>query len=458
MNAPIIKPLAEAVQRAHAVLSPSGAAGWMVCAAKPAMERGHPDNSNKDSEYGTGAHSLATMCFAEKKPAAAYKGRRVDAGKFKTVEVDDEMVAGVQCYVDMVYARIEAYKLAGAISVELQVEQRVPIGHITGEAGAEGTADVILIVLWEDGTALIDVIDLKFGVGVKVYAENNPQGMFYALGAVEKFSIVTDFDRVRITIHQPRVSEEPSDWEIDIAQLNAFAKLASDRAADALFVLNLEGPERQDQWLVAGEHCKKTFCKARATCPKLAKFVTDSVGADFQMIDACPDVPLGVSKDPATVALKFKAIGIIEDWCKAVRARAEGLLFEHKNSPEIIAQLGIKLVEGKQGNRAWSSETEAEATMKSMRLKQDQMYDFKLISPTSAEKIAPKYDNDGKLKPNQPDTPIKPKQWTKLRTLITRSPAKPSVAPASDPRPALEIKPVADDFEVVVRTDAEDLV
>jgi hypothetical protein len=307
---------------------------------------------------------------------------------------------------------------------------------------------------------------LKFGVGVKVFAENNPQGMFYALGAVEKFSCVTDFDRVRICIHQPRVSEEPSDWEITIDDLLKFSKHASERAYHALQVYNNEKPEAVIHHLTTGDHCKKTFCKARATCPKLAQFVQETVGADFEVLGKHESLTeggtvvvgaWGASVEPASVATKFKAIDIIEDWCKAVRAKAEALLFERGNSPEIIAELGIKLVQGKQGNRAWASATEAEAAMKSMRLKQDQMYEFSLISPTTAESLAPKFDKEGNVKPGQADTPIKPKQWAKLQTLITRSPGKPSVADASDKRPALEIKPVADDFEVVV-SGVEDLV
>jgi hypothetical protein len=434
--------------RLHALLSPSGAAGWLVCAGKPAMERDLPDDSNKDSDYGTAAHEVASMCLTESKDPAAYRGRRIAVGHHKTIEVDEKMVDGVRIYVEMVQKRIADYQLLGATSVELLVEQRVPIGHITGEVGAEGTADVVIIVLWPDGTALIDVVDLKFGVGVKVYAENNPQAMMYALGAVEKFSIVTDFDRVRIGIHQPRVSEGPSDWELSMEDLQTFGKYAAGQAIHALAVYEHEKPGAYAHHLTPGDHCKKTFCKARATCPKLALFVQDSVGADFETLVAEDanggDTDSIVPSDmpAASIAVKFKAIDIIEDWCKAVRAKAEAMLFDHGNSPEIIAELGIKLVQGKQGNRAWSSAAEAEAAMKSMRLKVDEMYDFSLISPTTAEKV---------LKDS-------PKKWKRVEALITRSPGKPSVAPASDKRPPLEIKVVAEDFDVVDADNVEDLV
>jgi hypothetical protein len=66
-----------------------------------------------------------------------------------------------------------------------------------------------------------------------------------------------------------------------------------------------------------------------------------------------------------------------------------------------------------------------------MRLKQDEMYSFTLISPTAAEKLLAKES---------------PKRWAKLQPLITRSEGSITVAPVSDNRPAIEVKPVADDF------------
>ena len=87
---------------------------------------------------------------------------------------------------------------------------------------------------------------------------------------------------------------------------------------------------------------------------------------------------------------------------------------------------------------------EAEAVLKAMRVKHEQMYDYKLISPTTAEKLAKA-------------EVIGPRQWPKLQALITRADGKPSVAPESDKRPAICVKPVADDFEVVEES-VEDLV
>jgi hypothetical protein len=132
------------------------------------------------------------------------------------------------------------------------------------------------------------------------------------------------------------------------------------------------------------------------------------------------------------------ALDLIEGWCKAVRAEAERRLLRGDAVP------GWKLVQGKAGNRGWVDEAEVTDLMKkSMRLRDDVMYDFSLISPTTAEKRAA-------------DGIIKPKQWAKLQGLITRSDGKPSVAPAADKRPALVIGKVEDAFDAL--DDASDLL
>ncbi|MGJ7321623.1 DUF2800 domain-containing protein, partial [Morganella morganii] len=77
------------------------------------------------------------------------------------------------------------------------------------------------------------------------------------------------------------------------------------------------------------------------------------------------------------------------------------------------------------------------------RLKQDQMYSMKVISPTQAEKLIKKDS---------------PRRWTKLEALITRSDGKPTVAPETDPRPALVINPETDFDDVSDDALAADLI
>jgi len=132
----------------------------------------------------------------------------------------------------------------------------------------------------------------------------------------------------------------------------------------------------------------------------------------------------------------LKSVDLIESWCKAIRAKAESELLAGNNVP------GFKLVEGRRGARKWANEAEAETTLKTMRLKLEEMYDLKLISPTEAEKL-------------HKSGAIGPRQWPKLQQIIVQSEGKPSVAPENDKRPALVVAPVASHFEDLT---AEDLV
>lgn len=416
----------------HAMLSPSGASRWMACLGSPALEHGLPDNGNEYSAEGTCAHKVAAMCFAEGKPASAYIGRRVDVGPHETYEFREDMAAPTQLYVDFVLS------LPG----EKFYEVAVPIDHITGEEGAEGTADTVCIT--EDQEELI-CVDLKFGVGVYVAAEHNKQGLMYASGAVRKYDVMGSIKRVRIFIHQPRINAAPSEWDCTIEELRAFEAQVQERAGMAMIAFrNRENwIGKSESYLTVGdEQCK--FCKAKATCPAQAKFVEETVGQSFENIPASgmtgiPSITTSGSQvlcPDDELASRMKACDLIEGWIKAVRAEVERRLLASIPVP------GYKLVEGRQGNRAWTDEKAVEDLLrKQFRLPIEEAFNLKLISPTQAEKLL---------------ETAHPKRWEKCQPLIGRSPGVPSVAPEGDKRPALSVKPVAEDFEAVV--EGADLV
>lgn len=451
----------------HARLSPSGSHKWIACVGSVAMEDGIVEQPSEYADEGTCAHGVAAMCLTERMPATAYVGRRIEVGKCRTYEFSEDMAKPVQAYVD----RIREYAAGAGDAVDqlvpIHVEQRVPISHITGEKDAEGTADAVIITADDKE---IQVHDLKFGRGVVVHAERNPQLMLYGLGVLHKFDLSGSIERVRMVIHQPRLNHL-SEWDCTVAELKAWGEnVAAKAARDATIALThkVNWYGKDDAYLVPGDHCSKGFCKARADCPALAKLVTDTVGADFTDMRAAQSDPIGEEQladlinphsitDPVVLGKKMACVDLIDDWCRAVRARVEAVLFERHNDPAVAKALGHKLVEGRQGNRSWAETAEAEKVLKSFRLKQEQMYTFKLISPTAAEKLAPKLDKDGKPKPNQADTPIGIKQWAKLQPLITRSEGKASVAPLDDKRPALVLTPTADDF-TDASNDVSDLV
>jgi hypothetical protein len=236
------------------------------------MEYGLPDNGNDYSDEGTCAHAVAAMCLTEGKPATAYIGRRVEIKPHETYEFRDDMAEPVQIYVDFV----------NSLPGEKHFEVAVPIDHITKEPNAEGTADVVAIT---DDQEEIVCVDLKFGQGVRVFAEKNKQAMMYASGALRKFDVMGTFKRVKIYIFQPRISDEPSEWECTIEDLRAFEAECAKAAATAMIAFNFRenwlGKPDADQYLVPGdEQCQ--FCKARATCGKLAKHVEEVVGQSFE--------------------------------------------------------------------------------------------------------------------------------------------------------------------------------
>lgn len=490
----------------HAKLSPSGAHRWIPCAGSLALEAAYMDESSEFADEGTLAHALASVCLEEECDAAYFIGPGFvyeDHGTEKTAEITAEMAREVQKYVDAVRA------MAGNTGA-LMVEQRLPIFSTrppimvlprdeAGQVieGAEpvpletfGTSDAVVI---DEAKRLLIVGDLKYGRGVQVWAEENPQLMLYGLGAVDEFGLLYDFDRVRLVIFQPRL-DHIDYWECSVADLREFEKTAYYAGVDAMGLA--DAPEHAAKYLSPGDkQCK--FCKAKGNCPALRDKVLATVAGDFIALDLreCGDVlpptidtlkkgeiavsigeaervlaaaygvaPKAVDfgyKETVTspqddeahfiikkptmrpaleqateqlanldedhLAICMDSVDLIEGWCKAVRAETERRLLDAKPVP------GWKLVTGKQGNRAWVDEDKAVEMLKSMRLRNDQMFDWKVISPTSAEALA----NAGQ---------IKPKQWAKLQDLIARANGKPSVAPASDKRPALEVTKVEDDF------------
>jgi uncharacterized protein DUF2800 len=400
----------------HAFCSPSDWEGWSNCPGKPALEEFEPETTNIYAEEGTQAHDLA---------AALLRG--------SDVQLPVDLADGIRIYVAAVKSRVKAYEAAGAASVVLLVEQKLDISVITAEKDAKGTADAVIIAQFADHSVL-DVWDLKFGMGVRVDVQRNGQLQIYGLAALIQHSLLHNFTEVNLVIHQPRIIEAPSEWQTTPDDLYIFGKRVTEAAA---LSLSLRGEAAAVSNLKAGEkQCR--FCKVKHRCPELAKAVNAEVFGDFQALND-PEPTALLPDDTLTEPAEFAAtlgqmmarIPLIEAWCTAIRAKVEKELVSGNLVP------GFKLVRGRAGPRSWSDRESVEMVLLGNGV--EDIYEPQVLkSPTQLEAA---------LK----ELPV----WATLKELTRRSDPKPSVAPDDDPRPQTSLAASPDDFDTYT---GEDLV
>lgn len=410
----------------HARLSPSGAKRWRHCTASPHAEAGRPSPDSGPSRAGTVQHLMAAEILEScgLLTASDYRGRqcvfttpgneqwaddfegRILPEDAVLVEVTADMVEAVQKYVD----RVE--HLVATTGGTLHVEVKVPIDHLTGEEGATGTSDAVIVC--EDE---IIVADAKFGRqrvdamvffgenrdGTPAY-EPNDQLAMYASGAIRKLwhNETTPQPKIRLVIVQPHIGHE-SEFVLTFSELAFW----SDGIRDAVWEI-----EASPQHRPSADTCH--FCRASGDCQAQRDLLSEG------FLDLAGEVK-PVPQDPLTLGRLLDLAPLLELTIKAAQANAYSLA--QAGTPPVGKDGPYKLVAGKMGSRRWTSPEDAEAAVKEARLTREQAYEMALKSPAQLEKAIKE---------------LKPRVWARLEKLIVQQQGKPVLVPATSPKKALE--------------------
>lgn len=370
----------------HALLSASSAVRWLNCPPSAKLNEGSDEGSSYAAE-GTLAHS---MCEVKLKGYAAAIPKRTTTAKLKKLKSDPlyqpEMDGYTEEYLD--YVKKIALSFSGPATI--RIEEQVDFSAYAPEAF--GTADCL--VLFGDE---LHVIDFKYGKGIKVDAEGNPQLKLYALGALCKFGFIYNISKIVLHIVQPRL-DNFSMWETNAADLRTWGELIKPIAQLAY---NGEGEFR------SGDHCR--FCKVAATCKKRAEANLALAQYEFRKPpEISSDGSPTLSNDELAEALT-KGAQLVA-WYEDLKECALAKLLVGEEL------LGWKAVEGR-GTRAFINPDAVPERLVSIGQSGDLAYERKVLSPAALEKLVGKdvFNNS-------------------FADLVEKSKGKPTLAPASDKR------------------------
>lgn len=370
--------------RKHAVLSASSAHRWMHCTPSARLEQEFADRTTEAAAEGTAAHALCehklrrAMKMQSRKPVSTYDS--------------DEMDAYTDDYVQFVLEALAAAK-AECPDALLMIEQRLDFSSYVPDGF--GTGDCVIIA---DRT--LHVIDFKYGQGVLVKAENNPQMMLYALGALAVYDCLYDIDVVTMTIYQPR-RQNISTWSLSVTDLKHWAD--QELRTKAQLAFEGKGDACPGEWCI--------FCKASVKCRARAEEKLRLAEYEF-------------AQPPLLSDAEIEAIlGKLDDltrWAEEIKAYAQDAAINHGKQWN-----GYKVVEGRSIRKYLSEETVIEAANAAGY--QD-IFKKTLLPITEMEKLMGK------------------KHFADiLGTLVIKPAGKPTLVPISDKRPA--ITPVNNEFK-----------
>lgn len=369
--------------RAHALLSASKADRWLNCTPSARMEEPFDDTTSEAAKEGTLAHELCELLLAVELHGADADEQE----RFKLIEANplysEAMLQHAEDYVVFIMERFNEAK-ARSKDALISLEQRLNLTDYIPEGF--GTADAVII---SDG--LLEIIDLKYGKGVPVSADENRQMMLYSLGALREFDFMYDLHTVRMTIYQPRL-DSISSYPMSTDDLRKWAK--DELIPRAKMAFDGEGD------FVPGKHCQ--FCKVKPTCKALADYNLELAKYDFRAADLLK---------PSEVADILTRKKMFVDWIGAVDDYALAQALNGIKFP------GFKLVEGR-SNRVITDKAAAATKLIAAGLEADKVYKpQELRGLTELEKAAGKKTFD-----------------TILAGLVTKPEGKPTLVSSDDKR------------------------
>ena len=380
----------------HAKLSSSASKRWLGCPGSVKLSEHYPNGSSIYADEGTIAHGMAEgMISKDDKLVQKYE---VEADKFygERPELNGtflEMKMILQPYVDYVFEEY-AEQVHEDEAAQLMTEERVDLTEYI--PGGFGTSDVVIL-----RQGRLHIIDLKYGKGVSVSAEDNPQLKLYALGTLARFDMLYDIEDVVMTIYQPRLDNVSTDT-IKAKDLYAWGEEVIKPGAQ--LALSEDAPVH------AGDWCQ--FCPARYDCKERARDAMELQKYLGQMV-----------LSPEEIA---EILGKIDRLTKFAEDIKDSALTKALDGEEIP---GWKVVEGRSIRKYVGSEEEIVRQCEGAGYDQALLYERKLLTITNMEKLMGK------------------KQFAEvLGAYVEKPEGKPTLAPESDKRPAITNNSAAEDF------------
>lgn len=369
----------------HALLGASSAARWIACPPSARATEHLPEETSKYAEEGTRAHEVCETAL-RRKLAKWEDGKPFDLlSDWAQQSMPTEMFNAANRYTSFIHELWVGFPHRPSVFIEQEVDvsEWVP--------GGFGTCDCLLI-----GGGLLHIVDFKYGQGVPVNPERNPQLMYYALGAYALFEGIEEVSTVRLSIVQPRMQEEPQTWEISLPDLLTWAREVLQPAAEMAW--------KGEGEFSTGPHCR--FCKAHPAC----RAWKDKYGP-LAGFEPYPEPATLSDEELADWLQKVQGLAV---YAKDLEEYAQQALLEGRTLP------GWKLVQGR-STRKWTDQDAAFQQMQADGIDEAMLYTRTPITLTVAEKMI------GKKKFAET-----------MSAFITKAPGAPKLAQASDPRPAYD--------------------